>query len=114
MTMPASPRSQSPLEDSRAGLKAETRAPTFCSSTPPAITSGAFCHWRECRPGIRLACDARHCGSRPFLHDDLDDLRLEPALAKAPPVEIWPKIVRRVDLPSDVETLLVRPLESSR
>ena len=75
---------------------------------------GRICHWRECRPGIRLACDARHCGSRPFLHDDLDDLTLEPALAKAPPVEIWPKIVRRVELPSDVETLLVRPLESSR
>ena len=75
---------------------------------------GRICHWRECRPGIRLACDARHCGSRPFLHNDLDDLTLEPALAKAPPVEIWPKIVRRVELPSDVETLLVRPLESSR
>ena len=32
---------------------------------------GRTCHWRDCRPGIRASCDARHCGQRPYLHDDL-------------------------------------------
>jgi hypothetical protein len=72
---------------------------------------GRICHWRECRPGIRASCDARHCG-RPFLHDDLDDVTLDASLIKTPPLELWPKIVRRVELPSDVETLFVQPIES--
>ena len=25
---------------------------------------GRICHWRECRPGIRLACRAQHCSRR--------------------------------------------------
>lgn len=73
---------------------------------------GRICHWRECRPGIRASCDARHCGRRAFLHDDLDDVTLDASLIKAPPLELWPKIARRVELPSDVETLLVQPIES--
>jgi hypothetical protein len=72
---------------------------------------GRICHWRDCRPGIRLACHARHCGRRAFLHDDLDEVTLDPALVKAPPLELWPKVVRRVALPGDVETRLVRPIE---
>lgn len=71
---------------------------------------GRICHWRECRPGIRTSCDARHCGRRAFLHDDLDDVTLDASLIKAPPLELWPRIVRRVELPGDVETLLVQPI----
>jgi predicted nucleotidyltransferase len=70
---------------------------------------GRTCHWRECRPGIRVACDARHCGRRPFLHDDLDDVMLDSALIKSPPLDLWPKIVRRPEIPRDVETRLVQP-----
>jgi predicted nucleotidyltransferase len=70
---------------------------------------GRTCHWRECRPGIRRACDARHCGRRAFLHDDLDDVTLDQALVNAPPLELWPKVVRRVTLPNDVEEHLVEP-----
>jgi len=73
---------------------------------------GRTCHWRECHPGIRVACDARHCGRRPFLHDDLDDVTLNAVLVKAPPVELWPKVVRRVYIPSDVEAELLGPLET--
>ncbi|TAK09978.1 hypothetical protein EPO44_00590 [bacterium] len=73
---------------------------------------GRTCHWRECSPGIRAACDARHCGRRPFLHDDLDDVILDAVLVKAPPVELWPKVVRRVHVPSDVEAELLGPLET--
>jgi len=71
---------------------------------------GRICHWRECRPGIRASCDARHCGRRAFLHDDLDDVTLDASLIKTPPLELWPKIVRRVELPGDVETLLAQPI----
>lgn len=71
---------------------------------------GRTCDWRECRPGIRVACDARYCGRRAFLHDDLDTLTLDAALVMGPPLELWPKVVRRVELPKDVETLLVGPI----
>jgi len=72
---------------------------------------GRTCHWRECRPGIRASCDARHCGRRAFLHDDLDDVTLDSSLIKAPPLELWPNIVRRVELPKDLEAQLVQPIE---
>src|SRR5258708_7153801 len=38
---------------------------------------GRICHWKECRPGIRASCDACHCGRRMYLHDDLDDVKLD-------------------------------------
>jgi len=72
---------------------------------------GRICHWRECYPGIRASCDARHCGRRAYLHDDLDDVMLNASLIKTPPLELWPKIVRRIELPRDVETRLVQPME---
>ena len=72
---------------------------------------GRICHWRECYPGKRMSCDARHCGRRAFLHDDLDDVTLDASLIKAPPLDLWPKIVRRVELPGDVETQLIQPIE---
>ncbi len=75
---------------------------------------GRICHWRECRPGIRVACDARHCGRRHFLHDDLDDVTLDAALIKLPPLELWPQLVRRAEVPADVEARLIRPIEASR
>ncbi len=75
---------------------------------------GRTCHWRECRPGIRVACDARHCGRRHFLHDDLDDVTLDPALVKTPPLDLWPRVVRRAEVPHDVEARLVKPIEARR
>lgn len=75
---------------------------------------GRTCHWRDCRSGIRSSCDARHCGRRKFLHDDLDALVLDAALVKEPPLELWPVIVRRVILAADVEAELVQPLQRNR
>ncbi|HEY1234365.1 MAG TPA: hypothetical protein VH851_06740 [Candidatus Binatia bacterium] len=69
---------------------------------------GRICHWRECRPGIRASCDARHCGRRAFLHDDIDDVTLNASLVKAPPLELWPKILCRVQLPKDVQIQLIQ------
>ncbi len=31
-------------------------------SDPKCKYLGRICHWKDCRPGIRMACDALHCG----------------------------------------------------
>jgi hypothetical protein len=67
---------------------------------------GRTCRWEDCRPGVRMACDARHCGRRPHLHDDLDDVALSAAVVAEPPVTLWPVLVRRVALPTDVELMI--------
>ena len=67
---------------------------------------GRICHWRDCRPGIRGSCDARHCGPRPYLHDDLDDVCLESALVERPPLTLWPEVEYRGRLPKDVEDVV--------
>ncbi len=79
-------------------------------AAPSGTYIGRICHWRECRPGVRLACDARQCGRRPFLHDDLDVVTLDRGLVEAPPLELWPTVVPRARLPRDVKTQLVQPL----
>lgn len=73
---------------------------------------GRICHWRDCRPGIRLACRAQHCGRREFLNDDLQDVDLSSTLVAAPPIELWPVVVRRVAVPVDVDELLLRALQA--
>jgi len=77
---------------------------------PEGTYIGRICHWRECRFGIRLACRAQHCGRREFLHDDLQVVALAPALVAAPPIELWPTVVRRVAVPADVEAIVLGPL----
>ena len=67
---------------------------------------GRTCHWKDCGPGIRASCDALHCGRRRHLHDDLGDVRLDPRTVTAPPVTLWPRVVRRVVLPADVERMI--------
>lgn len=67
---------------------------------------GRTCRWRVCRPGVRQSCDARHCGKRPHLHDDLDAIALSKALIAAPPVTLWPAVQRRTQYPPDVEELV--------
>ncbi len=74
---------------------------------------GRTCPWRECRPGIRQSCDALHCGQRPYLHDDLDTIKLDQHLIAAPPLELWPQVVARVLVPQDVEQNLIVPLEAT-
>jgi predicted nucleotidyltransferase len=73
---------------------------------------GRTCPWKECRPGVRMSCDALHCGQRPYLHDDLQVVRLEEGLVRTPPIELWPERVARVPIPEDVEGELLRPLGS--
>ena len=69
---------------------------------------GRICRHRECHP--RVTCRARHCGGREHLRDDLDIVTLSKELLAAPPVDLWPNIVRRAAMPPDVETLLLAEL----
>jgi hypothetical protein len=69
---------------------------------------GRTCSWKLCQPGIRASCDALHCGGRPHLHDDLATSRLPDSLIAAPPLDLWPIVVRRCQVPTDVETLVSR------
>ena len=67
---------------------------------------GRTCRWKDCRPGLRQSCDARHCGRRPHLHDDLDAVTLRQSVVGAPPVTLWPAVERRGALPRDLEEVV--------
>ena len=71
---------------------------------------GRICSWKVCQPGVRAACDALHCGRRPYLHDDLATIRLDSSLVAAPPLQLWPTVACRVEVPPDVGAA-VRRLE---
>jgi hypothetical protein len=75
---------------------------------------GRLCSWKRCEPGIRVSCDALHCGWRHYLHDDLSAIRLPSSLIKAPPIELWPQIVTRAAVPPDVESILLTPLRQEQ
>lgn len=65
---------------------------------------GRICGYRECHS--RALCHARHCGERQHLNDDLDDVTLAASLIAAPPLELWPAVIRRLAVPPDVEAIL--------
>ncbi|ABD06658.1 hypothetical protein RPB_1950 [Rhodopseudomonas palustris HaA2] len=69
---------------------------------------GRICHYRECH--TRMLCRAQHCGARNHLNDDLHDVTLSPQLIAEPPLELWPKLIRRTELPADVEAILIAEL----
>jgi hypothetical protein len=73
---------------------------------------GRTCQWRECVPGIRVACRADHCGRRHYLYDDLRVIKLTQALVSAPPLQLWPTVVSHGALPGDVQAWLVNVQES--
>jgi len=64
---------------------------------------GRTCQWRECAPGVRIACRADHCGRRPYLYDDLCIVKLRPELVSIPSLELWPGVVAHGALPGDVK-----------
>ena len=70
---------------------------------------GRICHYRECHP--RVACRAQHCGLRPHLNDDLFVVTLSKELLASPPIELWPKVIRRLAAPDDLEEILLTKLE---
>jgi hypothetical protein len=66
---------------------------------------GRICRYRECH--ARVLCHARHCGRRQHLNDDLDDVTLSAGLIAAPPLDLWPAVIRRRTLPADIEAMLL-------
>jgi hypothetical protein len=66
---------------------------------------GRICRYRECFSRVR--CEAQHCGRRQHLNDDLQVVTLSRELMAAPPLDLWPDVVRRVAVPRDVEELLL-------
>jgi hypothetical protein len=70
---------------------------------------GRICHYRECHP--RVLCLAQHCGQREHLNDDLHIVTLSQELIASPPVDFWPKVVRRLTVPVDVENIVLTELE---
>jgi hypothetical protein len=59
----------------------------------------------------RRVCRALSCGRRQHLNDDLQIVTLSPELISAPPIDLWPLIVRRVVVPVDAAALLLAELE---
>ena len=72
---------------------------------------GRICHYRECHP--RVLCRAQHCGQQNHLNDDLHIVTLSHELIASPPVELWPKVVRRLSVPADVEEALLNNLDQN-
>ena len=70
---------------------------------------GRICHYRECHP--RVACRAQHCGVRMHLNDDLHLVTVSKGLLASPPIELWPKVIRRLAVPEDLEEILLTKLE---
>jgi hypothetical protein len=69
---------------------------------------GRICHWSRCGPQFRATCDARNCGLREYLHDDFDDINLNPLVVNKPPLEIWPSVVYRQSMAPDLMPFLAR------
>ncbi|GJM40483.1 MAG: hypothetical protein DHS20C20_07650 [Ardenticatenaceae bacterium] len=101
------------------GRKLSGRAQSFSRGGEVFLTDeqhnylGRTCPWKQCEPGIRASYDALHCGQRPYLHDDLGEIKLAKALIAEPPLELWPEVVARVPLPDDVLERVIRPLQSN-
>ena len=72
---------------------------------------GRICHYRECHP--RVLCRAQHCGQQNHLNDDLHIVTLSHEPIASPPVELWPKVVRRLSVPADVEEALLNNLDQN-
>ncbi|MEB3191963.1 MAG: hypothetical protein VKL42_16600 [Snowella sp.] len=70
---------------------------------------GRICLWSICE--FRGDCGAWNCAKRPYLRDDFGNIKLKHGLILYPPVDLWPKVVRREVLPEDTEDILVQPLE---
>jgi hypothetical protein len=73
---------------------------------------GRICPYRECHP--RVLCHAQHCGQWDHLNDDLHIVTLSQELIASPPVELWPKVIRRLSVPVDVEEALLNKLDQKQ
>ncbi len=63
---------------------------------------GRICHWKDCRPGVRMSCQALNCGRLQYLCDDLQFVKLDPELIANPPIVIYPQIIVRDKVSDDL------------
>jgi predicted nucleotidyltransferase len=92
----------------------DSRGADVFLAKPDGEYIGRICQWRECRPGIRQACQAQHCGRREYLYDDLQNVRLSAETVARPPIELWPSPGASdagIAIPRDVAELLLEPLK---
>ena len=89
-------------------LQGQSRGADVFLADTNGLYLGRTCPWKLCKAGIRASCDALHCGRRPYLHDDLNTVLLRESITAAPPLDVWPQVVRRCDVPADVERFIAR------
>jgi hypothetical protein len=63
---------------------------------------GRTCHWKICKPWVRMSCRALNCGSVPYLNDDLQNLMLRSELISNPNLVIYPQLIMSNGLPKDL------------
>jgi len=73
---------------------------------------GRTCSFRECHPRVR--CGGTSCWHGGWVCDDFDVLRLKDELIAALPLEVWPQVVVRVDLPPDIRKVLLAQGQHAR
>ena len=76
----------------------------LCS--PEGSYLGRTCSFRDCHPRVRCSGHQCHRGTR--ICDDFEIVSLDQALIEAPPLDLWPTVLRRQTIPEDVERLVVR------
>ena len=62
------------------------------------------------RMDLEAAFESGFSETHHYLHDDLRAVTLDSALIQAPPIELWPAVVPRVEVPADVEEVLLKPI----
>lgn len=71
---------------------------------------GRTCRWKDCRPGLRQACEADSCGRVQYLYDDLRNVSLPRKVTEHPPVVLYPELAISKDLPDDLLRAIARSL----
>lgn len=102
---------------SKAMQSGESRGADVFLAEPSGCYIGRVCQWKECRPGIRMACEAKTCGRREYLYDDLQNIQLDADVVAHPPIELWPDPGRCSDgfqIPGDVSEIMLEPLVRER
>jgi hypothetical protein len=66
------------------------------------------------RNAIHVFSAAQHCGQRDHLNDDLHIVTLSQELIASPPAELWPKVIRRLSVPADVEEVPLNKLDQNQ
>ena len=106
-----------PLATEARKLQGHTQSMALSSEVfladPQHYYLGRTCPWKRCERGIRASCEALHCARRPYLYDDLQNVRLSEPIIFAPPIELWPEVATRVPVPDDVVELVLQPLQQS-